>query len=180
MLSRDGKIDKARDELEAMENTIDKSLKELRRVVIALRPPALEELGLNHAVRQSLEELKAEGVECHFSRTGDSLRLPLDIEIAVYRVVQEAINNIRKHSEATEASLTLNYQRDRLQVDVRDNGKGFDLSRTLDSAIAGGHMGLLGMKERAEALGGDLRIRTSPERGTLLTLRFPIRSAVQK
>ncbi|MBI2850744.1 MAG: hypothetical protein HYX80_06855 [Chloroflexi bacterium] len=180
LLSRGGVNDKARDELDAMESTIDKSLKELRRVVIALRPPALEELGLNHALKQSLEELQAVGVECRFSRTGESFRLPLDVEIAVYRVVQEAVNNIRKHAKATQASLHLQYREDRLQVQVRDNGRGFDLSRTLDSAISVGHMGLLGMKERVEALGGDVKIRTSQDGGTLITLSFPIQSPVEE
>lgn len=175
LLSRGGN-DVARDELDAMESTIDKSLKELRRVVVALRPPALEELGLNHALRQSLEELRAEGIDCRFSRTGDSIRLPLTIEIAVYRVVQEALNNIRKHANATKASLRLKYLEDKLVVDVQDNGQGFDLSRTLDSAISVGHMGLLGMRERVKALGGDIKIRTSPHQGTNITLQFPIQS----
>jgi len=169
-----GKHEKAQDELEAMESTIDRSLKELRRVVIALRPPALEELGLTHALKQSVDDLRSDGLECRFSRAGDSVRLPLDVEIAVYRVVQEALNNVRKHARATKVSLSLRYGVDKLVVEVRDNGRGFDLSRTLDSAVSAGHLGLLGMKERVETLGGDVKIRTSQEGGTAVTLVLPV------
>ena len=164
----------AQDELNRMESTLDQSLKELRRVLRGLRPPALEELGLSHALRQSLEELKTEGLYCRFSEVGASLRLPSSVEIAVYRVVQEALTNIRKHADATRVNLRLQYQPDKLQVEVRDNGKGFDLSRTLDGAIAVGHMGLLGMKQRADMLGGDVVIKTGQGSGTSLVFRFPI------
>jgi len=166
--------DAARTELTAMEKTITKSLKELRRVVIGLRPPALDELGLTHALRQSLEELKAEGLDCKFSQMGGPRRLPSRVEIAVYRIVQEALANIRKHASASRVNLRLHFQDDKLLVEIRDNGRGFDLSQTLGSAISVGHVGLLGMKQRAEMLGGDVRIRTSEGAGTSVVLSLPI------
>ncbi|GAG91502.1 unnamed protein product, partial [marine sediment metagenome] len=121
--------DEAQDELAAMESTIDKSLKELRRVVTGLRPPALDELGLSHALRQSLEDLKTDGVDCQFSEVGTPVRLPSSTEIAVYRMVQEALTNVRKHADATKVNLRLQFQADKLLVEVRDNGRGFDLSQ---------------------------------------------------
>jgi len=172
--------DEARDELATVESTIDKSLKELRRVLTGLRPPALDELGLSHALRQSLEELKTDGIDCHFSEVGMPARLPSSMEIAVYRVVQEALTNIRKHANATRVNLRLQFQADKLLVGIRDNGKGFDLSHTLDSAISVEHMGLLGMKQRAEMLGGDIRIRTGEGAGTAITLRFPIQPQIEE
>ncbi len=170
----------ARNELADMESTIDKSLKELRRVVIGLRPPALDELGLTHALQQSLEDLKTDGLDCKFSQVGTPLRLPSSMEIAVYRIVQEALTNIRKHANANKVNLRLQFQEDKLLVEVRDNGKGFDLSQTLNSAISVGHMGLLGMKQRAEMLGGNIRIKTSEGAGTAITLSFPIPLQVGK
>ncbi|MFH1382824.1 MAG: histidine kinase [Chloroflexota bacterium] len=164
---------KARSELLEMESTINKSLKELRRVVIGLRPPALDELGLTHALRQSLEELKVDGIECKFSQIGTPVRLTPSVEIAVYRVVQEAFNNIRKHANATKVNLRLQFQPDKFSVEVRDNGKGFDLSHTIDGAVSGGHVGLLGMKQRAEMLGGDFKIRTGKAIGTAIILSLP-------
>ena len=172
--------DKASLELVDMEGTIARSIKELRRVVVGLRPPALDELGLAHALQQSLEELEHDGVECKFSQIGTPWRLPASMEIAVYRVVQEAISNIRKHAKATRVNLRLQFQEDKLMVDISDNGQGFNLSRTLDSAISVGHLGLLGMKQRAEMLGGDIQIRTSEGDGTTITLNLPIQSRVEE
>ncbi|MFH1032583.1 MAG: histidine kinase [Chloroflexota bacterium] len=163
-----------RDELTTMESTIDKSLKELRRVLIGLRPPALDELGLSHALRQSLEVLKTDGLDCRFTEVGKSARLPSSVEIAVYRIVQEALNNIRWHAGATKVDARLQFQPDRLLVEIRDNGQGFDLAETLSSAVSVGHIGLLGMKQRAEMLGGELRIKTSEGAGTNIILSLPI------
>jgi len=171
--------DEARSELATMENTIDKSLKELRRVLTGLRPPALDELGLSHALRQSLEDLKTDGLDCHFSEVGTPARLPSSMEIAVYRVVQEALTNVRKHANATKVNLRSQFQTDELLVEIRDNGRGFDLSQTLDSAISVGHMGLLGMKQRVETLGGDIKIKTGKGAGTAITLRFPIQPQIE-
>jgi len=166
--------DVARQELADMESTLNKSLKELRRVVTGLRPPALDELGLTHALRQSLEDLKADGLDCQFSQAGTPVRLPSSVEIAVYRVVQEALNNVRKHANATKVNLRLQFQEDKLLVEVRDNGIGFDLSQTLDSATSVGRMGLLGMKQRAETLGGAIKIKTGSGTGTSIIFSLPI------
>jgi two-component system sensor histidine kinase DegS len=172
--------DEAQGELAAMESTIDKSLKELRRVVTGLRPPALDELGLSHALRQSLENLKTDGVDCRFSEVGTPVRLPSSMEIAVYRVVQETLTNVRKHADATKVNLRLQFKADELLVEIRDNGKGFDLSQTLDSAISVGHMGLLGMKQRVETLGGDIKIKTGEGAGTTMILRLPVQPQIEE
>ncbi|GAH81109.1 unnamed protein product, partial [marine sediment metagenome] len=113
----------AQGELAAMESTIDKSLKELRRVLTDLRPPALDELGLVHALRQSLEDLRTGGIDCQFSEADTPVRLPSSIEIAVYRVVQETLANVRKHAKATKVNLRLQFQTGRLLVEVHDNGR---------------------------------------------------------
>lgn len=179
VLSGDGNAE-ARDELTNLESTITKSLKELRRVVIGLRPPALEELGLTHSLRQILEELRADGIDCKFNEVGIPIRLSPSVEIAAYRIVQEAIANIRKHAGATKVNLRLQFQEDKLMVEIRDNGRGFALSQTLDSAISIGRMGLLGMKQRAEMLGGDIKIKTTEGAGTMITLRLPIQQKMEE
>ena len=92
-----------------MYGTITKSLKELRRVVIGLRPPALDELGLTHALRKSVEDLRIDGLEGRFSEVGIPCRLPSSIEIAAYRVIQEALNNVRKHAGATKVDVRLEF-----------------------------------------------------------------------
>ena len=163
-----------------LESTLTKSLKELRRVVIGLRPPALDELGLTHALRQGLEDLKTDGLDCRFSQVGTPFRLPSSMEIAAYRIVQEALTNIRRHANATKVNLRLQFQEDKLLVEVGDNGKGFDLSETLGRAISVGHMGLLGMKQRVETLGGDIKIKTSEGTGTTIILSLPIHPQVEE
>ncbi|MBI2329153.1 MAG: GAF domain-containing sensor histidine kinase [Chloroflexi bacterium] len=170
----------ALDELTDMENTLTKSVRELRRVVIGLRPPALDELGLSHALRQSLDDLKTGGLICKFREVGMPLRLSSSVEIAAYRIVQEGLNNIHKHANATRVNLRLQFQEDKVVITIRDNGDGFDLSQTLDRAISGGHVGLLGMKQRAEILGGDLKIKTSEGAGTNITLSIPIPSPLEE
>ena len=148
--------------------------------MIGLRPPALEELGLTHAVRQSLEELKTDGLICKYNQVGTPIRLPLSVEIAVYRVVQETLTNIRKHANATRVSLRMRFEEDKLLVEIRDNGAGFNLSQTLSSAIDVGRVGLLGMKQRVEMLGGDMKIKTREGAGTAVFLNFPILSPVDE
>jgi signal transduction histidine kinase len=170
----DKEVDKARGELSVMEKTITKSLKELRRVVVGLRPPALDELGLTHSIRQSLEELKADNVETEYRQTGKPYRLPSSIEIAIYRVVQESINNIRKHAAASRVKLNIEFREEGITVEVSDNGHGFNCSKTLNSAIAVGHLGLLGMKQRVEMIGGSMDIRTAEGAGAVLTFHFPV------
>lgn len=172
--------EKVQTELANMESTIDKSLKELRRVLIGLRPPALDELGLTHALQQSLEELKADGILCQFSEVGTPVRLPSSTEIAVYRIVQEAVANIRKHANARQVNLRLYFEKNKLVAEIRDNGRGFDLSQTLDSAVAVGRMGLLGMKQRVDMLGGDIRIKTGEGAGTTIILTLPIQPQVEE
>ncbi len=172
----DKEVEKARNELSDMESTITRSLKELQRVVVGLRPPALDELGLTHALNQSLNDLKADGTTCRFTQAGRPFRLPSSIEISVFRVVQEALSNIRKHAGATRVTLNLEFHKDELLVQVRDNGQGFNLSQTLNSAITVGHLGLLGMKQRVEMLGGDINIKTSEGNGTTVTFTFPVQS----
>ena len=170
---------KARDELSDMEQTVTRSLRELRRVVIGLRPPALDELGLCHALKKNLEELQADNIVYRYSQVGEPCRLPSSMEITTYRVVQEAIANIRKHANATRVSLKVEFKEGRLLVEIRDNGQGFNLSSTLDSAISVGHLGLLGMKQRIDMLGGEIYVKTGEGKGTIISVSLPIQIPVE-
>ncbi|UCD09859.1 MAG: sensor histidine kinase, partial [Dehalococcoidales bacterium] len=176
----DKEVEEAHSELSDMEGTITKSLKELRRVVVGLRPPALDELGLSEAIRKSLDDLMVDGIEGDYNQAGKPFRLPSSIEIAVYRVVQESLFNIRKHAKATKVALSVEYNPDEVNLEIRDNGQGFDLVQTLDSAISVGHLGLLGMKQRAEMLGGNMNIKTSEGTGTTVLFNFPVNSQIEE
>jgi signal transduction histidine kinase len=178
-LSRN-KDSKVHAELADMEDTLSRSVKELRRVVVGLRPPALDELGLAHALRQSLDDLKADRIYCKFSLVGKPVRLPETTEIAVYRIVQEALTNIRKHAQASRVNLRLKFKDDGLSVEVRDNGKGFVPGQTLSSDRSVGQIGLLGMRQRAEMLGGEFSIKTHERVGTTIILNLPIPPQVEE
>jgi len=153
---------------------LDRSVKEMRRLMAGLRPPILDELGLVHALRQVLDGLKPDGIAYDFKSNGDPVRLPASTEVAVYRVVQEALTNVRKHSEASAVTLRIRFEPEVLSVEVSDNGKGFNLSRTMSNGISLGHMGLLGMNERVTTLGGTLRTKTRPGAGTTISFTIPI------
>ncbi|MFC1865048.1 sensor histidine kinase, partial [Chloroflexota bacterium] len=91
-----------------------------------------------------------------------------------------SLNNIRKHANATKVNLILQFKEDKLQVEIHDNGRGFNLSQTLNSAISVGHVGLLGIKQRAEMLGGDVRIKAGEGMGTAIILSLPIQHQVKE
>ena len=173
MLDR-GNGDEVQAELAAVERTVDGSLKKLRRVLSGLRPPALDELGLAHGLRQEAESLRSSGIACRFETEGDIIRLSSSVEIAAYRIVQEALNNVRKHAGASQATLRLDFWQENLRIEINDNGKGFNVAQTLESAFADQHMGLLGMKQRVEWLGGDFKVESSHSGGTTIAVRLPI------
>jgi len=164
----------AQRELAEIEDSIDRSLKEMRRVISGLHPPVLEEFGLVHSLCQLLEGLKPYGIDCHSESEGEPVRLPASAELMIYRVVQEAMNNVRKHSGASAVVLRLRFDPMGVRVEVSDNGRGFDLAGTTKGAVADGRLGLLGMSERALMVGGNLRIRTRRGNGTRVILTLPL------
>ena len=169
-----------RGQLNLVEETIDKSLTELRRVLVDLRPPSLDELGLSHSLRQSLNSISSDGLAGNFHEEGNHTRLEPNLEITVYRVVQEALNNIRKHAEATRVDLYLNYTDANIIVKIKDNGIGFDLTDTINNAISVGNLGLLGMKQRVDMLGGTINIQTRHGKGTTITLTLPLQLQIEE
>jgi signal transduction histidine kinase len=142
------------------------ALKEMRLLVYQLRPPALENQGLVAALRQRLEAVEGRaGVETKF--VVDVLdRLPAEIEDSLYRIAQEALNNALKHAAATVVAVRLSIEDKQVMLEITDNGHGFDP----DAVVGCGGMGLISMRERAEAVGGFLEISSSPEMGTTIKI----------
>jgi len=169
-----GNPDGVLDDIGKLETTIDRSLKEIRNVIAGLRPPALEELGLVHALKQAVKEFNSDGIICKFETFGEPVRLSSSTELTIYRVVQESLSNVRKHSEATSAIIKLQFTKDKVSIEVNDNGKGFNYSQTMRQATATGHVGLLGMRERAIMMGGDLKIKSKVGDGARINLTLPI------
>ncbi|MBI2865899.1 MAG: GAF domain-containing protein [Chloroflexi bacterium] len=163
-----------RQELSSLEGILDSSIKELRRILGGLRPPSLEELGLPGALRKELDDLEREGLSPHMEISGEPVPLSPPVEIAAYRIVQESLNNARRHSQASHVALYLHFGGGSLHVEVRDDGVGFDVPNTLRNAVSHGHLGLLGMKERVESLGGELHIASGDKGGTCIAFQVPV------
>ncbi|MDY6907275.1 MAG: GAF domain-containing protein [Chloroflexota bacterium] len=160
-------------------NYIDQSIKELRRLIVDLHPPALAELGLLGAIRQHLQNLEQHtGIKYRLYVGGRPVALPSTLEIAIYRVAQESLTNVRKHAHATRVKATVHFGKGRVRMEIRDNGRGFDLCQALADARSAGKMGLSGMRDRVETLNGTLDIESSAGRGTTITVELPIPTAV--
>ena len=170
---RRAQYQKAWEELEDVQGVLDKTLAELRHATAALHPPELEKVGLVKALIRHVNGFERDtGILCQVEESETIPRLSPPEELAVYRVIQESLSNIRKHSQATEVKIKLGQQDGALRAVVWDNGIGFEIE---DSHRAeDGHLGLVGMEERARMLGGTLTINSIPEVGTQITLLIPL------
>ena len=156
---------------ELMERT-DAVIDSLHRLAADLRPASLDPLGLEAALRQYSRSAASKfGLEVHFKARGmKGMRFSTELETALYRVVQEAMANVVRHARATRADVLLQRRGDRVTVMVEDNGVGFepDLVRRREDRL-----GLLGLEERAESLGGTLAVESAPGAGTTIVVEVP-------
>jgi signal transduction histidine kinase len=162
----------ARRHLEQALRTARENLGEARRLVWELRPESLATASLGEALQRQAQRLGEEtGIATSATVTGRPGQLPADTEVALLRIAQEALANVRKHSGASRMALTLSYMEDETVLDVRDDGVGFDPARS--QARASGGYGLRVMHERVRELGGQLAVETSPGRGTTIAVSLP-------
>jgi len=162
-------------EAENLHRAANGAIEEVRRMMRALRPTYLEELGLSPALEMLARDASQEiGIPVSFHVEGQSLRLAPEAELALYRIVQQALSNIGRHAEATQAWVSLGFRPERLTTVVRDDGRGFALPGRLTDFIAKSHFGLMGMKERAELAGGSLALESSPGSGTVVRVDLPL------
>jgi signal transduction histidine kinase len=177
MLERDAP-EELRPRLAAARGTTETIVAELRRIVSALGPAVLERLGLAAALRHLADRFRKAYPAA--TRTAIALPpapLPLGLQEVVYRVAQESLNNVAKHSRASRVNVSVRAADKRIRARISDNGIGF-------SAEAAGRrpmsFGLAGMRERAELLGGTLAVRSAPGTGTVVTLDLPVPSEPQR
>jgi signal transduction histidine kinase len=161
-------------ELQEIATLTEQTIENLRRLTRALRPIYLEDLGLVPALEMLVRETEqATNISVEFQRQGTEERLNAAVELAIYRISQEALSNITRHAQASHASLNIAFTPQHITMQVTDNGIGFDVPGNPAEFAPAGHYGLLGLYERAELIGAKLEIHSSPGKGTHLTLSCP-------
>lgn len=159
--------------LEELEVLAEQTIENLRRLTRALRPIYLEDLGLVTALEMLTRETgQNNNVAVDFQKTGQERRLPHETELALYRIAQEALTNVVKHSNATRAEVIIGFEVSQILMTVIDNGTGFEMPRSPTDFAASGHFGLLGIRERADLIGARLDVDSALGKGTRLTVRL--------
>jgi signal transduction histidine kinase len=154
---------------------LDGVIRQVRSLALDLRPSLLDEIGLVPALKWYLKRQEERaGWEIEYSANIADSHLSQEVEIACFRIVQEALTNIVRHAEATHVRVTLAQQGGCLVLSIEDNGKGFNIEQAKNRARSGTSIGLLGMEERARWVGGELTITSSPKTGTRFMARLPL------
>jgi signal transduction histidine kinase len=155
---------------------VDETVDTVRRISAELRPSALDDLGLGAALRLQARQFQDRTgiiVECDCS--AESLKLTSQQSTAVFRICEEALTNVMRHSYATRVEVKLKIDQGDLVLTIRDNGTGITPLEMSDSLS----LGLLGMRERAHLLGGEIEITGIEDKGTVVTARVPIQGKVE-
>jgi signal transduction histidine kinase len=155
--------------LTATSELLEQSMDELHNVIFALRPPDLDDVGLEAAVERYVHQINRTGLPAELEISGEVRRLSPEVRLSIYRIIQEALHNALRHAHADEALVKIEYREHELRASVRDNGSGFDI----ESAGRSMSLGLLSMRERAAAIGADLDIVSRTGAGTIVVLRRP-------
>jgi signal transduction histidine kinase len=180
-------LDRARDELSEPSSdplaligearaTAARLLAETRRLILGLRPAVLDDLGLLPAIRWYAETTLADsGVEVEIEPAEAPARLPADLEVALFRIVQEAITNVARHARARHVSIRFAFEAGQVTVTIVDDGVGFDVDRAAGRTPAeSASIGLIGMQERVRLLDGEIEIHSSPRGGTTIVVRVTV------
>jgi signal transduction histidine kinase len=156
------------------------AVEEVRRMMSDLRPSILDDMGLESAVGWYTEtHLERQGITVVLDLQREKVPLSPNVEISAFRVCQEAITNVIKHANAKRVHISLDYNNGSLNGTIQDDGSGFELSTTQPGADGGWAVGILGMTERVNLLGGSLTIESNPDSGTAVKFEIPLGGTAQ-
>ena len=169
-----GNLAQADDALHSVQGTLRDVETEIKRVIYDLRPPTLDVLGFVPALRRYIQDFKQFAhLNCSLEVEGEVVRLPGQAEVSIYRLFQEALQNVYNHAHASSVEVRIRFTPQALELTVRDDGVSFDLDAV--EKTPNGHFGLITMRERAKSLNGRLTIQAQPGQGTAIMLEVPIR-----
>ena len=155
--------------LQDIQALLNQGLQSLNGFIQNLRPSLLDDLGLIPALRSLTNNLeKTDGTLAEFTIIGEERRLTNEIELSLFRIVQEALSNVHKHAQATEVHVSAEFNESAIKLTVSDNGNGFELKGSMDDLPRIGQLGLMGMQERVWLLGGSIEVNSKPGKGTTL------------
>ena len=160
--------------LKDLQAQLNSGVQGVHRFVQALRPSLLDDLGLIPALRSLAKGLQeSDGIGTDLKVLGGERRFLPEVELLLFRIVQEALNNIRRHAQASEAQVVVEFAEDRTKVTISDNGRGFELSGGVDNFPRSGKLGLAGIQERARLLDGTIEVKSTLGKGTTLIVEVP-------
>lgn len=163
---------KVRTELKDLKNLVRTNLQDIRRIIFDLRPMALDDLGVVPALSKYLDNFQETyGIKCELRLDGREKRLPVVMEVALFRLIQEGMTNVAKHAHTDRVLINLQFQEDWITARVIDFGQGFNHEKVLEEP--GEHFGLIGMRERVEMFSGRFSIQSSSGKGTTIEFGFP-------
>ena len=169
--------DHARQSLHDLRRKINAILHDLRFIINELRPNVIDQVGLLAALEHMVEDIREQPtntIDITVCVYGPSRRLQPEMELMLFRIVQEALNNARRHSEANKVKVNGRYKADSLKLTVVDNGKGFAVPRRITDLASTNRMGIIGMQERVKLLNGIININSRPGKGTVVQATCPI------
>jgi signal transduction histidine kinase len=172
-IERDHTQKQLKEETNAIRGEILHVSDELRRLTLDLRPGILDNVGFIPAIRWLVDRLNQEGlIDMKLAIQGKELKVPHGTDVILFRIIQEAINNIRLHSKATEANLIIRFGEQNIEIEVNDNGKGFTIPKRINSLASKGKLGLIGIQERMRSIKGSYQIQSNPGQGTSISIEI--------
>jgi PAS domain S-box-containing protein len=157
--------------LEELRQQVNNIIQELRRITQDLRPAALDRLGLLSALKWLASDVhKYSGIETTVNIIGTERRVSEDIELVLFRITQEALRNVWRHSKATKAEITVEFKPTQIRITVSDNGQGFRVPQRIGDFARNGKLGLSGMQERARLIGGSVSVQSELGKGSTITV----------
>jgi len=162
--------DAIKEKMKSLLTMLDETVKSVRRISSELRPSLLDDLGLGAAMEWQLTEFeKRAGIKTRFTHKGEDDKLPESVKTALFRILQESLTNVARHSGAKSVEVSFVRDADSCSLSITDNGKGFDKEKAADKRT----LGILGMKERTSMIGGTYEIASASGKGTTVTVKIP-------